>query len=114
MSSPPDAESRRPHRDTGRQQTRQSLDAKIQQVTDNERRHGTRFRHWRRFDCNRRRREHDELKRLLDHSKWNDLPSTFGLGADELRRHANRLVLEQGWSVDEVAQVLDVEPAGAR
>jgi hypothetical protein len=72
-------------------------------------RHGSPFCRWRHFDCNRRRYEHAELKRLLSPASEAE-PSTFGLGADELRRHANHLVLEQGWSVAEVVQVLDVGP----
>jgi hypothetical protein len=72
-------------------------------------RHGSRFSRWRHFDCNRRRREHAELVRLCSPASEAE-PSTFGLGADELRRHANHLVLEQGWSVDEVCAALDVEP----
>lgn len=35
-------------------------------------------------------------------------PSTFGLTADELRRHANDLH-RRGWSVADITQVLDVE-----
>ena len=73
--------------------------------------HSSPFCRWRHFDKNRRRREHAELKRLLDLSAYGQVPSTFGLGLDELRRHANDLVQVYGWSVDEVLAVLDIEPA---
>jgi hypothetical protein len=56
---------------------------------------------------NRRRREHAKFKQPRPRTR----PETFGLDADELRAHANRLVLEHGWSVAEVVEVLDVEPA---
>jgi hypothetical protein len=69
-------------------------------------RHGSPFCRWRHFDMNRRRREQAQLKqpRARMHR------STFGLSDAELRRHANTLVLEHGWSVAEVVEVLDVEP----
>jgi hypothetical protein len=72
----------------------------------------TPFQRWLRFDCNRRRREADELRRLY---AWTPPPpSDFGLTADELRRHGNTLVLELGWSVAEVRAVLDIDPAVTR
>ena len=79
---------------------------------DNPRPRLTAFQYWLRFDCNRRRREHAELKRLLSNALDNAEPSTFGLEPDELRKHANNLVA-CGWSVAEVYAVLDVEPVGA-
>jgi hypothetical protein len=72
-------------------------------------RHASAFCRWRHFDKNRRRREHAEFKRLLATSQCiNQLPSTFGLSQDELRKHANDLVLEHGWSTFEVEAVLDI------
>ena len=70
-------------------------------------RHGSPFCRWRHFDMNRRRREHAKFKQPRPRM----LPSTFGLSEVELRRHANTLVLEHGWSVAEVVEVLDVEPS---
>jgi hypothetical protein len=77
-------------------------------------RHGSPFCRWRHFDMNRRRREHEFRRRRLEKTGSGLSPSTFGLSDAELRRHANMLVLKHGWSVAEVVQVLDVEPAGAR
>jgi hypothetical protein len=74
--------------------------------------HGSPFCRWRHFDKHRRRREHAELKRLCD-AITHFTPSTFGLEPDELRRHANTLVLEHDWTVAEVCAVLDIEPARA-
>jgi hypothetical protein len=53
-----------------------------------------------------------ELDQLLDEMhppKPPEPPSTFGLTEDELRRHANRLVRDYGWSTEEVLAVLDVQ-----
>jgi hypothetical protein len=44
----------------------------------------------------------------LAHRVAPDGPSTFGLTADELRKHANQLVGEHGWSPAEVRQMLDL------
>jgi len=41
--------------------------------------------------------------------RWEVEPSDFGLSRGELRCHANQLHRE-GWPVDEIVQVLDVEP----
>ena len=69
----------------------------------------TPFQRWLRFDYNRRRREAAELRQLYPWAP--PPPSTFGLEPDQLRRHANDLVLVQGWSVAEVCAMLDIEPA---
>jgi hypothetical protein len=71
------------------------------------------FTYWRHFNKNRRRREHTQLKQLLNKGSAAEplLPSTFGLEPDELRRHANDLVVRHGWTVAEVTAVLDIEPA---
>ena len=37
-------------------------------------------------------------------------PGTFGLGQDELRRHGNRLVIEEGWQLWEVTNRLAIKP----
>jgi hypothetical protein len=101
------AEERRPQ--TPPQQTRQSLETQATQQADIAGPRLTPFQCWLRFDCNRRRHEHSERKALYP---WTPPPrSTFSLDPDELRRHANSLVLEHGWAVAEVRAVLDVDPA---
>ena len=113
MKAPPGERSRAPHQKPDPDTTTNSVDI-VTLTADEWTRHGSPFCRWRHFDMNRRRREHAELKRRLENTRSRTTPSTFGLDDDELRRHANTLVLEHGWSVAEVVQVLDVEPAGAR
>ena len=84
--------------------------------TDNStRRHSSPFCRWRHFNMNRRRREHLEFKDLLARlepqtcNALHSSPADFGLTPDELRREANRLVRDYGWTIPEVCAVLDVE-----
>lgn len=73
--------------------------------------HGSQFCRWRHFDCNRRRREHAEFKALLAemHPAQAPGPQTFGLEPGALRDHANSLIRDYGWTVEEVLAVLDVQ-----
>jgi hypothetical protein len=63
----------------------------------------TPFQRWLRFDCNRRRREHTERKRL--HPRPPMRPSDFGLTEAEIEREWERLTTA-GWSHGEIARVL--------
>ena len=79
------------------------------------RRHSSPFCRWRHFNMNRRRRAHLEFKDLLARlepqtcNALHSSPADFGLTPDELRREANRLVRDYGWTIPEVCAVLDVE-----
>lgn len=62
-------------------------------------------------DVQRRRRAQQQLDELLGRT-WPtspSSPSTFELSAAELRGHGNALAAS-GWAVDEITQVLAVEP----
>ena len=107
MSKSPPTRRRRGPQDPATDTT-QPAATTLDQAVDEWTWHGSPFCRWRHFDMNRRRREHARFKQPRPRT----LPSTFGLSERELRSHANRLVLEHGWSVAEVLEVLDVEPAG--
>jgi hypothetical protein len=63
--------------------------------------HGSEFCRWRHFDKNRRRREHAQLKRILERGGTPpDLP------VEPTRLFGNELVLVHGFSVDQARQVL--------
>lgn len=64
--------------------------------------HSSPFARWRHFDRNRRRREHAELKQMFADERdsgQTEPPTEF----------ANSLVLDYGFSVDQVEELLDVQ-----
>lgn len=58
--------------------------------------------------CRGCQRARADAQRELGNASHRCEPSTYGLDAHELRRHANALV-ESGWTLDEVTSVLAVE-----
>jgi hypothetical protein len=65
------------------------------------------FKHWRRFEMNRRRRMPRDQQLWPAHPEPGE-PCTFGLSEHELRKHANDLHAA-GWAFDEIESVLAVQ-----